>query len=68
MAVPATYEQALTELSTLAAEADTVKDQVQGSYTSFDASVANLTITLSSVESRLAWIEQHFDYVRTHFG
>ena len=68
MAVPATYEQALTELSALAAEADTVKGQVQGSYTSFDAAVANLTITLSSVESRLAWIEQHFDYVRTHFG
>lgn len=68
MAIPTSYETALTELAALSAATNTEKTAVTGGYTSFDAEIAALNTAITSLSARLATLDTRVSYVKTNFG
>lgn len=68
MAVPITYETALTELASLSSAAGAEASAIAGAYTAFDIEVASLASAINALASRLASMDTRVAYVKTNFG
>lgn len=68
MAIPTTYETALTELAALSVATNTEKTAVTGGYTSFDSEITSLNNAITALSARLATLDTRVSYVKTNFG
>ncbi len=68
MAIPTSYETALTELAALSVATNAEKTAVAGGYTSFDTEIASLNTAITSLSARLATLDTRVSYVKTNFG